>query len=88
VRWDGSDSLGRPACSKFLLPKEAEEQVNKVRDPSAKQGFLNHQWRAMAEQAEWQLVGPPHSRHGNALKTQCALKRAALSALGPSPPGP
>jgi hypothetical protein len=36
--------------------KEAEEQANKVRDPSAKEGFLDiaRQWREMAEQAERQ----------------------------------
>ena len=37
-----------------LRAKEAEEQANKVRDPSAKQGFLDiaRQWREMAEQAD------------------------------------
>jgi hypothetical protein len=39
-----------------LRAKEAEEQANKVRDHSAKQGFLHiaGQWREMAEQAERQ----------------------------------
>jgi hypothetical protein len=37
-----------------LRAKEAEEQANKVRDPGARQGFLDiaRQWREMAEQAE------------------------------------
>ena len=36
--------------------KEAEEQANKVLDPSAKQDFLDiaRQWRKMAAQAERQ----------------------------------
>jgi hypothetical protein len=73
---------GCPRASKFPLPKEAEEQANKIRDPSAKQGFLNiaHQWRAIAEQAERQGSSAISLASGRrCAETRCALKRAACA---------